>query len=170
MGNYQTFHNLLQVPSIPIAWYQIVLLLLGGGGITAIVIFILKWVRFKKADVVGNDKTKAEIKKIEADANETNARADVTVAETAFKLLQRLSDDCDSIRKQLEISQVELDKALDSLRDATITIAEIKHELNNEKTKNTLNKERIQKMNEEIEELNLKLKEDGNNKKDSENS
>lgn len=136
-----------------VSWMEVGTLFLGGAGFTGIIMYILKWIRFRRNDSATKGKTDAESEKIKAEAYEVKSRADVTVADAALKLAQRLSEECDMTKKQLDKTQDDLENAMNSLRDATIKLSEVQHELTLEREKNkTMNLE-INSLKEELNRL-----------------
>lgn len=136
-----------------VEWSQV----LSSAGIVSflgtITLFLLKWKRFKPNDVAQVNMKNAETEKVKAEAAEIKAKADVTIVDSAFKLIQRLSDECDMTKKQLEKTQDDLDSALESLRNATQKLNEVQNELNNEREKNKVMSERIVTLTEELSKL-----------------
>lgn len=124
------------VALIELQWGQ----LLTGAGVTgligSIILFLLKWKRFNKKDNASVNRENAETEKVKAEAAEIKAKADVTIVDSAFKLIQRLSDECDMTKRQLEKTQIDLDSAIESLRAATSKLNEVQTELNHEREKN----------------------------------
>ncbi len=126
-----------------------------GIGLGGLILFLLKWKRYKNKDVSAVNKEDAETEKIKAEAYEVKAKADVTIVDSAFKLIQRLSDECDMTKKQLDKTQNDLNYAQQSLRDATNKLNEVQVELENEKRKNILMSEEIVKLRAEIDKYKI---------------
>lgn len=144
--------NLLLVVFL-IEWTQIASTLGIPAFLLSIVVFVLKWIRFRSNDSAVVNMKNAETEKVKAEAAEIKAKADVTIVDSAFKLIQRLSDECDMTKKQLEKTQTDLDSAQDSLRNAIQKIEEVQSELNKEREKNKAMAERINTLTEEINKL-----------------
>lgn len=144
--------------SAGIEWYEIAGLLLGGSGLTTIIIFGLKWIRERKADVQDVNIKKANVDKIAAEATEARARADVGVADAALRWAEKLTLECNKTREQLDKSEKDLEVALNSLRDATIKMSEAQHDLKNERQKNIFMSAEVEKLHAEIERLKQQQK------------
>lgn len=139
---------------IPIQWEQIWKAIGATGLVGTLILFLVKWLtRYRPKDISDNNKTDAETQKIRAEAAEIKAKADVTIVEYSLKMIQKLGDENEVTKKQLEKSQQDLSDALNSLRDAQIKMSEIQHELNNERQKNILMNEQIKELLEELNKL-----------------
>jgi len=128
---------------------QWVLGLLGGGTLGVIIVAVINAVRFRKKDTALVGRTDAETIKIQAEAAEIKAKAEVTVADAALKLAQRLSDECDITRKQLEKSQVDLARITSELET-------LKDELEEERRKNEIKDSLVNELRDEIRKLKNK--------------
>lgn len=124
-----------------------------GTSLLTIVLFLLRWIRFKPKDNASVNRENAETDKVKAEAAEIKAKADVTIVDSAFKLIQRLSDECDMAKKQLEKTQNDLDSAQNSLRNAIDKLNEVQNELNQERQKNKQMSLQIENLTEEIKKL-----------------
>lgn len=101
-------------------WIQVGGLVLGGGTLGVIGTAIIQWARFRKKDTVESEKVQAETQKIKMEALQTKAIAEVTISEAALKLVQRITDECNEIRKnvdRLEDELVALNKELSLERE-----------------------------------------------------
>lgn len=137
--------------SADIQWWEVVGLLFGGGGITAIVIFGLKWIRFSRSDKQDVNIKRAQVDKLTAEASETKAKGEVSVADAALRWAERLTAECNKTKEQLDKAERDLDTALNSLRDATIKMSEAQHELKNERQKNIFMADQIEKLTIEVQ-------------------
>lgn len=136
-----------------IDWSQVITLVGGSATFGTILLFLLKWLRFKKTDASAVSLKDAEAAKVQAEAYEIKTKADIGVADAALKVAQRLGEENEVTKKQLEKTQTDLEVALNSLRDATIKLHEVQHELNNEKQKNTLMSQEILELKTELNKL-----------------
>lgn len=70
--------------------------LFGGTGIvSAVVMFLLNWARFKTKDRSDSNKTDAE-------AQEIRAKSDVLITDGALRIVERLSKDLDEAREEID--------------------------------------------------------------------
>lgn len=134
-------------------WYQIPIMLFGAAGLTTLVLFGLKWIRFRRTDSADINIKQATADKVKAEAEEIRSKADVNVADAALKLAERLTVECNKTREQLDKTEKDLDLAQNSLRDATIKMSEAQHDLKNERQKNIFMKYQIDELNLEIQRL-----------------
>lgn len=77
-------------------------LVLGGGVIGTIITTLITWKRFQKKDISETRKVDAETEKLKMEALQTKAQAEVTISEAALKLVQRITEECDEIRKNVD--------------------------------------------------------------------
>lgn len=73
--------------------------LFGSG---AVLLFILSWIRFRKKDAGTVTKLQADAAKINAEAMEIKAKADVLITDGALRIVDRLSKDLDDAREEIE--------------------------------------------------------------------
>ena len=95
-------------------------LILGGGTLGVIGTAILQWWRFRKKDTSETGKIEAETLKIKMEALKTKAEAEVTISEAALKLVQRITEECNQIKvnvERLEKQLIELNNELLSERE-----------------------------------------------------
>lgn len=83
-------------------WVQISGLVLGGGTLSILIQAIIQWVRFRKKDTSETRKVDAETEKLKMEALQVKAQAEVTISEAALKLVQRITEECDEIRKNVD--------------------------------------------------------------------
>ncbi len=104
---------------------QGIVLVLGGGTIGIIGTSIITWWRFRKKDSSDTRKVDAETEKLKMEALQTKAQAEVTISEAALKLVQRITEECDEIRKnvdKLEEQLVILNKELREEREKNMKL------------------------------------------------
>ncbi len=142
-------------------WITIGGWIFGGGTILA----VIAWARFRKKDVADVSKTDAETEKLKADALLVKANADVTVADAALKLAQRLSDECNMAKidlkekeNALEKTQSDLNSVRNSLTQALEKIESLQAELDKERIINADMAEKNRLMQEKIRELTEQIK------------
>lgn len=159
-------------------WITYIVASLGGGGVLTLILFLLGWVRFRTKDQAEVDqinannskidaekkKVDAEAAKIQADAYAVKAQADVTIVDSAFKLITKLTEDCSITKIALEKSQKDLEDLRGRLTELTIQLGQLQHDLNNEKQKLSLKEEELRERDREIAELNVVLTELKNSK------
>lgn len=75
---------------------------LGGGVVTTIATSIIQWIRFRKKDTFETEKVEAETEKLKMEALQIKAQAEVTISEAALKLVQRITEECNEIRKNVD--------------------------------------------------------------------
>lgn len=159
-------HNLLLEIQLP-AWATLLNMVFGSAGVVTIIL----WIRFRRKDAADVrvresvvHKNEAESDRLKAEAYKVKAEADITIVDTAVKLAQRLSEECDMAKREikekntsLEKTQMDLDSVKQSLRDALRKCNELQEELDKEKQKNTTMSETNDKMQKEIELLKSQL-------------
>lgn len=104
---------------------QIAGLVLGGGALTAIITAIIQWVRFRKKDTVETQKVGAETEKLKMEALQIKAQAEVTISEAALKLVQRITEECEEIKhnvNKLEQQLLKMNAELIAERDKNIKL------------------------------------------------
>jgi outer membrane murein-binding lipoprotein Lpp len=144
---------------------QIIGVILGSGlGLGAIVLFILRWIRFKSKDNADvnrinaeSGKINAESDRLRAEANEIKSKAEVSVADAALKLAERLGEQVNDTRMELEETSKKLHETETELyacrRIISIneeTIKTIRAELDRERIAN-------RELQAEIEQLKLEI-------------
>ena len=100
-------------------------LLLGGGVLSTIITSFVQWRRFRKKDSSETEKTDAETEKLKMEAFQIKTQAEVTISEAALKLVQRITEECDEIRKnvdKLEEQLIILNSELKSERDKNVKL------------------------------------------------
>ena len=83
-------------------WIEVIGIFLGGGAVTTIVGYIIQWLRFRKKDTFETEKVEAETQKLRMEAYQIKAEAEVTISEAALKLVQRITEECNEIRKNVD--------------------------------------------------------------------
>lgn len=126
---------------------------IGGGGLLTLLLWFLNYFKDRPKDKVSNERTEAEIKKIEAEAYKVRAETDVTVADSALKLAQRLSDDNEMYKKQLTDTKTQLDQAQIDLRSALRTVEDLQYKLNQTLQNNLLMEQELKDLKEELKKL-----------------
>src|SRR6187455_2390097 len=96
---------LLEVTSI-----QVTGLLLGGGTVGVVAAAIIQWARFRKKDSSETGKVYAETEKIKMEALQIKAQAEVSISEAALKLVQRITEECDEIKKNVHKLEEQLER------------------------------------------------------------
>lgn len=100
-------------------------LVLGGGTIGVIATSLIQWRRLRKKDFSETKKIDAETEKLKMEALQVKAQAEVTISEAALKLVQRITEECDEIRKnvdRLEEQLMLINAELKSERDKNIQL------------------------------------------------
>lgn len=138
---------------VVLKWWEIIVYLIGFGGLTTLFLFLLNWKRFAPLDTQDVNIKSATVEKIKAETEETKSKAEVSVADAALRWAERLTMECNKTKEQLDKAEKDLDIALDSLRDTTIKMSEVQHDLKNERQQNTLMKYQIEQLKLEIEKL-----------------
>jgi hypothetical protein len=115
---------------------QTLLSALSGASFVGIIIFILQWIRYKNKDKSDTGKINAETAKIKAEAAQIEAHAQVTVADAALKLAQRLGEECDMTKIQLNKAQIEIAGLRQELTLVTKRLEEVQLELTKQIEKN----------------------------------
>lgn len=112
---------------------QIAGLILGGGTLGVILTAIIQWIRFRKKDTSETGKVDAETEKLRMEALQIKAQAEVTISEAALKLVQRITEECEEIKhnvNKLEQQLLKMNAELVAERDKNIKllaeIAELK--------------------------------------------
>ncbi len=73
--------------------------ILGSGGV---LFFVLSWIRFYKSDAGKVIKLKADAGKVNAEAQEIRAKADILITDGALRIAERLSKDLDEAREEID--------------------------------------------------------------------
>lgn len=83
-------------------WTEAAGIFLGGGVVATIAGALIQWWRFKKKDISETEKVEAETQKLRMEAYQIKAEAEVTISEAALKLVQRITEECNEIRKNVD--------------------------------------------------------------------
>lgn len=84
--------------------------LVGAGGV---ILFILGWIRFHKKDLATENK-------INAEAQEIRAKADVLITDGALRIVERLSADLDEARDEIE-KLMKIGAEMEALHEKTMS-------------------------------------------------
>jgi hypothetical protein len=148
---------------LEIAWYQ-VLGLVFSGGVGGVVLYILGWIRYRKKDKSEIELAEGEFSikeatadKIKAEANQLTKQTEISVADAALKITERLSIQLEAKDKELDSTQEELNNVRSELFEMQRKSAEVnqrceklQRDLDHEKDKN-------RELIGEVEQLRLQL-------------
>lgn len=127
-----------------------------GSAVTALLAFVtylFKWWRFSPKDKSDIQKDHAIIQKMGAEATEIEAKAEVSLADMAMKIVQDLRSENQLTKQRLEHTETELNKSVDLCRTLTGQLEELRRELEKERSKNAEMTTRITELIERITKL-----------------
>lgn len=132
-------------------------IILGSTTAGSVILFLLTWLREKKKDKAGVDKTHAETESELASAQEKRANAETKIADAALEWAEKLNVELDKTRLTCDRQKGEIDQAWNKLRESQLEIDRLKQQLVFMDQSSKIEREHCEKMTQELFELKKKL-------------